>query len=45
MDSLQSSGYAVINDVFTAEEITAILDTINKFDTSTSTIPIKTMAP
>lgn len=34
METLQSAGYAVINDVFTAEEITSILDTINKIDTS-----------
>jgi ectoine hydroxylase-related dioxygenase (phytanoyl-CoA dioxygenase family) len=34
MESLQSAGYAIINDVFTAPEITDILDTINTIDTS-----------
>jgi ectoine hydroxylase-related dioxygenase (phytanoyl-CoA dioxygenase family) len=34
MESLQSAGFAVINDVFTTSAITAILDTINKIDSS-----------
>ncbi len=34
MESLRSAGYAIINDIFTAEEVTDILDTINKIDTS-----------
>jgi ectoine hydroxylase-related dioxygenase (phytanoyl-CoA dioxygenase family) len=34
MESLQSAGYAIIDDVFTAAEITSILDTINNIDTS-----------
>src|SRR5689334_14055182 len=34
MEALQSAGYAIINDVFTASEITGILDTINTIDTS-----------
>jgi len=34
MESLLSAGYAIINDVFTAAEITAILAAINKIDAS-----------
>jgi ectoine hydroxylase-related dioxygenase (phytanoyl-CoA dioxygenase family) len=34
MESLRSAGYSIINDVFTEEEVTDILDTINKIDTS-----------
>src|SRR3954467_11130531 len=34
MMPLQSDGYTIINDVFTASEITSILDTINNIDTS-----------
>ncbi|MBO9199310.1 MULTISPECIES: phytanoyl-CoA dioxygenase family protein [Niastella] len=34
MESLRSAGYAIINDVFTINEVTAILDTINSIDTN-----------